>query len=112
MREIGATVGIYLDNDTLVEVDALTNEATAEVISDATVAVTLYNAVTLAEVTGQAWPATLIAVVGEAGSYRAVMDKTVEVVEGEFYTARVTAATTGGIDASWDVTLFAARRAA
>ena len=97
---------LYLGNDYLVSIPALTDSAGAP-ITDASVEATLLERDSLSPVSGISWP---IALAHEAdGNYVGIIDKAVGVVKNEKYVLRITA-TAGTADAQWDRELFCAWR--
>lgn len=79
---------IYIDNNSLVTLTALTNCATGAVDTTATVTVTLKDSAGV-DVPGQTWPATMAHVSG--GTYRATLDADLELAADHIYMAHVDA---------------------
>lgn len=80
----------YLNNDNIIELEGLKNDATGAFINDATVTVTLKDEAG-AEVSGQTWPTTLLYVAASDGVYRATLQDVLSLTEKERYFAEVSA---------------------
>lgn len=94
---------LEIGNDHRVSVKDLT-DYDGTVLTAATVEATLLEDDGMTEATGVAWPVTLIH--EGAGTYRAIIDKAVDLIRGDIYILRVVA-TQGGINAEWDISLKA-----
>ncbi len=83
---------ILFKNSMLLELQDLTNSKTQAVITSATVTVTLKDS-TGAEVAGETWPLAMGHVSG--GTYDATLLDTLVLVNGDQYTAEITAVDAG-----------------
>lgn len=97
---------VYLDNDNLVEMDALTNSATGAYINNATVTLTAIRNAAGATVSGETFPKTMSYVAASNGKYQVAVDKAMVLVAGQAYTA-VIDAVSSGIDGHWELPLVA-----
>ena len=104
------TYTCYVDNDTVVELDALKNAALDSFINNATVSLTVVTAAG-AEVGGQSWPVTMLYVADSDGRYRGTIDAGAAITEGNVYTAQITVSS-GGLDGYWELALSATARTA
>lgn len=77
----------YVDNDNVVTLDELTDEA-GDYVNDATVEATLFD-LDGDEVTGVTWPITLSYVAASDGLYRGVAGDVAAVADGAEYDVRV-----------------------
>lgn len=100
---------LYIDNDTILDLDGLKNELTGAFVNDATVTVTLTNSAGVA-VGGEVWPKTLAYVAGSEGSYRATLPDTLSLTNGGRYEAAITADAGAGLRASWVIACVARTR--
>lgn len=80
---------IYFENDNLIEVTDVKNVATDAYINDADVTLTLYDAATMEEITGQTWPLALTYVTGSDGDYRGTINDDIGVAEFQALKAEV-----------------------
>lgn len=90
---------VYLLNNNVIELQALTNSATDVVDVAATVTVTLKDKAGTA-VTGQVWPAVMSHV--SAGLYRATLDADLDLSANRDYVAWIDATGTGGEVGHWE----------
>ena len=97
---------LWVGNDTVLELLELTDVIAAVVQSDATVAVTLKDTAGVA-VAGQVWPATMSAISGTAGGYRATLSADLEVTHANRYVADIAVQTSGGITGRWQAPVIA-----
>jgi len=97
---------IFIDNDNVIET-TIVNSVTGLPINDATVQVTLYDS-DGGEVTGQAWPTTMVYAPTSDGIYRASLKAELQLVQAEKYTAVVTIETSDSITAKKTCRLQAA----
>lgn len=106
-----AGLAIYVDNDNVLQLDALTDAVTGSYINDATVTVTVRvgESSTDTAVSGITWPVTLAYVAASNGKYQAVIDKAIVIVEPTKYYAHITA-TSGTTDGKWVIQLLARLR--
>ena len=100
---------VFVGNDTVLEYGGLRDGITFQVITDATLEVTI-NDLAGDPVAGITWPVTLIPVADTDGVYRAVMDKAVAVVAGTDYRAELTIAASGSRDGAFSIPFTAKRR--
>lgn len=63
-------------------------------------------------VSGQTFPITLSYIVATDGNYQATLENTLSMVEGSIYTATISATSSGGLYAEWDLQLTATKRLA
>ena len=96
---------IYISNDNLLTLDALTNTADSSFINDATVTVTLVDS-TGTEVTGETWPLAMSYVSSSNGKYQATLTDSLSLSKGT-YTAQITANGGAGLLGYWEITLRA-----
>ena len=101
------TSSIYLGNNTVVELQSLTNSATNVVDTAATVTCTVKDRAGVA-VSGHTWPVSMPHV--SAGTYRAVLDSDLGIVKGRSYTVEVDAVGTGGEVGHWECVVVAGAR--
>jgi hypothetical protein len=87
---------VFVDNDNLVTVDAVQDEATGDYINDATVELTLLDA-DGDEATGETWPIALAYVASSDGKYQGTIESAVDILSGKRYTARIDISATGGL---------------
>lgn len=99
---------VYIGNDNYIEVDGLKDKATDAYINDATVACTLKDSGGN-NVTGQSWPLTLSYVASSNGKYRGLLDNALVLTARKMYTAHITVVG-GGLDAAWELPVFAMTR--
>lgn len=71
---------VYIGNDNLLTVDALTNAATGAYVNNATVTATLKDA-DGTNVSGQTWPLSLAYVSGSNGKYQGVLEDGLDLTE-------------------------------
>lgn len=101
---------LYINNNNVIELQALTNTATGLVDNGATVTVALQDADGNA-VVGQDWPASMSYVSGSEGNYRATLDSDLVMTPGRIYTAVVLVSGSGsGEVARWDAEFRAKTR--
>ena len=75
MSRIDDPYTLLLANTNLLEVDGLTNEVTGEFINNASISATLTN-MSGVQVSGQTWPVNLTYIPNSKGSYRCVLQHT------------------------------------
>lgn len=78
---------VYRQNDNLLELTGLINEATGAAINDAQVSARLVDAKGV-DIPGQGWPLTLEFVVGSDGDYRGMLESALQ-LDGRLVTAIV-----------------------
>jgi hypothetical protein len=96
---------LYAESDHTIEIPALTNGATGEVVTGANVVVTLYRSKTQ-EVAGQVWPTQMVEDVGQPGRYAATLSSELEVEPGQLIIAKVAADDGPGLKRVWSVNLL------
>lgn len=101
---------LYLDNDSVLEVDRLKNELTGAFLSDATVTVTLVEKSSGEPVAGETWPKPMDYVADSSGLYRATLPYTLALAAGARYDAVITADGGDGLRARWSVECVGRRR--
>ena len=104
-------MNLYMDNDNLLSVTGLKNASSGSYMNDATVTATLVDS-TGTTVTGQTFPVTLSYVADTDGNYQATLDDALSLTEGSVYTATISATTSSGLTASWEVAMKAIKRTA
>lgn len=102
---------IYLSNDNLLSIEGLKNSSSGSYMNDATVTTTLKDSGGTA-VSGQTFPISLNYIAATNGNYQATLENTLNMVEGSIYTATITATSSGGLYAEWDLQLTATKRLA
>jgi hypothetical protein len=102
---------IYLNNDNLLSVAGLKNASSGSFMNDATVTATLKDSAS-AVVTGQTFPLTLAYMAGTDGNYQATLQDTLNITENTIYTAEITATSSSGLVAKWNMELKATKRTA
>lgn len=99
---------IYIENDNLLQLNGLKNEATGAYVNDAVVTGRLKDE-TGADVSGQSWPVTLQYVAASNGNYRVTLEETLSLVVGKKYVAEVTAVG-NGLNAKFKTQFIAVER--
>lgn len=89
------------NNDMLIELSGLINQADSSFINDATVQATLKD-LNGVDVPGITWPVTL-PFSGTDGIYRATVDKAASIDDNTGYKLFVTATSPGGLDGDWTI---------
>jgi hypothetical protein len=100
---------LHVGNDAILEVQNLKNELSGASLNAATVTVTLVDA-DGEQVTGDTWPKTMAYVAGSNGTYRCTLVYGLGLVDGERYTAQITANAGAGLRAVWDMECVARPR--
>ena len=102
---------IYIDNNNVIELQALTKSVTGALDGSATVTVTVKDKAGTS-VTGQTWPAAMAVVAGSptTGTYRATLDADLALTANREYVAHITATGSGGEIGKWEFPLVAAKR--
>jgi hypothetical protein len=98
---------LYIDNTGVVELQSLTSTLTGEADTAATVTCTVKDLQGNA-VTGQSWPATMAHV--SAGTYRAILDDGIGILEYRPYVIEVNATGSGGGVGKWQCQVTATKR--
>lgn len=101
---MSATRVLYVGNTNYVELDALTNEVTGVVITDASVTLRLKDAAG-ADVAGETWPLVLTHVAD--GLYRCYLVSTLPLVADAKYTGEVVAIAGGSLVGKWSLDFVA-----
>lgn len=96
---------ILVENDNVVELDGLRNPVTGAFLNAATVDITITDSAGV-EVAGETWPLSIPFVSGSDGIYRVVLDKVIEFIAGQRYTAVINARESG-LDAKWTLVYIA-----
>jgi hypothetical protein len=96
---------LYAESDHTIEIPALTNGATGEVVSGADVVVTLYRSKTQ-EVAGQVWPTQMVEDVGQPGRYYATLSAELDLLFGQVLLAKVVATDSAFRKRTWQVSLI------
>lgn len=91
---------LYINNDSVLQVEALRDEIAGTFLNGATVNVTLRDAFG-ASVTGGTWPIQMAYVTGSDGTYRATLPYTLALAVNGRYTAVVTVDAGLGLHAEW-----------
>jgi hypothetical protein len=101
---MSATVGYLLaDTDHVIEIPALSNGLTDEVVAGATVTVTVLDS-DGAEVSGQSWPTAMAE--DDPGQYYATLSAAMDVTVGATYKAKVIADAGTGLKRTWYLPLL------
>lgn len=100
---------LYVDNDNLLEVRNLRDELTGNYITDADVAVTLFDEGGT-EVSGDTFPKPLDYVADSKGVYRVVLPYTLDLVVDGRYTAEVVVDAGSGRQGMWPLEMVARAR--
>lgn len=100
-------LSLYIGNNCVLELQALTNVVTATADTAATVTVTLQDRFG-SEVAGQVWPATMGHTAN--GTYQAVLDHDLDIQENTTYVAVIDAVGSGGEIAHWEIPVRAVDR--
>jgi len=98
---------IYIDNNNVAELRALTNSVTEVPDTGAAVEVTIKDAAGT-EVPGQSWPAVMTH--AAAATYRVTLDHGLVLVPNGVYTAFVDAIGSGGEVGHWEITVIGRTR--
>ena len=80
----------YRANDNLIELVGLIDAVTGDYINNATVAVTLTNEATGAQVAGETWPLSMPYVATSNGDYRGVLQNSLTVAQNAVLKAVIT----------------------
>ena len=104
-------MNLYIDNDNLLSVTGLKNASSGSYMNDATVTATLADLDGNA-VSGQTFPVTLSYVADTDGNYQATLEDALSLTEGSVYKATISATTSSGLTASWEVAMKAIKRKA
>ena len=91
---------LYVGNDTTVEMAGLRNRDSGDVLSSATVSVTLLDSAGLA-VSGASWPQMMAPVVDSPGVFRATLPASLALVANAEYVAALSASDISGVSAAW-----------
>ncbi len=100
---------LYVGNDTLLELEHLSDEAGGAVVNNATVTVTLRDPSGNA-VGGETWPLAMPYVASTNGCYRTTLADTLGVVAGTRYSAEIIADAGAGKRGRWKTDLIAKER--
>lgn len=100
---------IYIENDNLVELDELKDNADDSYVNDATVTVTLQEPGGT-EVSGQTWPATMSYVASSDGKYQGTLEDDVSLIAGQPYNAIINVTASDDRIAKWTVECIARER--
>jgi hypothetical protein len=101
---------LYIGNDHVVELRGLKDATTGAFLNAATCTVTLIDDQTGLNVAGETWPLAMAYVTASNGVYRATLADTLTLVDGQRYTARISANGGAGKQARWDTPCFARLR--
>jgi hypothetical protein len=102
---------IYLSNDNLLSIEGLRNASSGSYMNDATSTATLKDADGNV-VTGQTFPVTMTYMSGTNGNYQATLENTLSMTPNAKYTATISATSSSGLYAEWDMELTATKRTA
>ncbi len=102
---------IYLNNDNLLSIEALKNASSGSFMNDATVTATLKDS-SGNTVSGQTFPLTLSYMADTDGNYQATLSDSLNIIESTIYTAEITATSSSGLVAKWNMELTATKRTA
>ena len=101
------TLRAFVATDNVLEVGGLLNGVTAAYANAATVAVTLTNADTGAQVAGATWPLALAYTSASNGVYTVTLPDTLSLVDGQRYLATITADAGAGLYKTWVLGVYA-----
>lgn len=90
----------FHQNDNLLEVLGLKDEAAGSFLNGATVAVTVAD-LKGNQVSGETWPLVMAFVAGSNGDYRATLKESLGFASGQEYVADITADGGAGLKARW-----------
>jgi hypothetical protein len=90
----------FHQNDNLLEVFGLKDEAAGTFLNSATVTVTVTDLKSV-QVTGETWPLAMAFVAGSNGDYRATLKDTLGFTAGQEYVADIIADGGTGLKARW-----------
>lgn len=99
---------LYLDNSNVIELRDLTNSVTGAADTGASVQVTITDASGI-ELSGETWPVLMAHAF--AGTYRATLSSSINLVAGRYYRAVVEATGSGSEVGKWTCNVVAASRA-
>ena len=102
---------IYLSNDNLLSVANLRNSSSGSFMNDATVTATLKDTGGT-NVSGQTFPVTLSYIAESDGNYQTTLENTLVMTEDTTYITTITATSSSGLYAEWEMTLTAKKRTA
>lgn len=94
---------LFLDNDNIVRLSGLFDNALDEYVTDAVVKITIYD-LNDVPLTGATWPITLVPDSVKPGDYFAVIPKEIPFVDKQKYMGEVIAE--GGINAQWSIEIY------
>jgi hypothetical protein len=100
---------LYLGNDTVLQLDALQNDVSGEYLDHAEVLVTLTDDQGN-EISGAAWPKSMVHVAGTRGMYRVTLPYSLDLVTGRRYTALLAVDAGPGLHAEWELECVARSR--
>jgi hypothetical protein len=100
---------LHINNDTTVTLTALTDTTASTPLNSATVTFDLVDTVTGTQVTGMTFPATMTYVATTSGDYTLVLEQSLDLTTGNKYTGTITASS-GTLDAKWDIDFVAQKR--
>lgn len=100
----------FIDNNNLIKLTGLRDAANALYLNGASVSVTMLDAATDAEITGQTWPLTMDYVASSSGTYQATLDYDLVVSPGQSLVAKVVANAGEGLRLSLRVPVTAKYR--
>lgn len=100
---------IPVDNDILLKITALMNQADSQYVNDASVTVTIKDRLGV-NVAGVSWPQPMNYVDGSNGDYIVTIDRVAEFIDGVGYIAYIDISTPGGNDAHFECDLGAETR--
>ena len=101
----------YIDNDNLIELTGLRDAANNLYLSGVAVQLTMVDAATDVDISGQSWPATMSYVAGSDGDYQLTLEYDLDVTEGQTLLAKVVADAGSGLRMSLRVPVLALYRA-
>lgn len=93
---------IYISSDNIIEVTGVLNVPAGTYINNASVTVTLVDATTGVEVTGQTWPLALSYVSGSNGDYRGTLTDSMVLSNSQELIAKVTVDGGAGLKRYWE----------
>jgi hypothetical protein len=100
----------FIDNDNLIKLTGLQDAANNIYLNAASVTVTIVDATTESEISGQTWPTTMTYVSGSNGDYQATLEFDLVVIDTQSLRADIVADAGAGLRLSLRVPVVAAYR--
>ena len=100
---------IYLNNDNLLSVSGLKNASSGSYMNNATITATIKDSGGV-NVSGQTFPVTLTYLADSDGNYHATLENTLSMADGTIYKATISATSSSGLYAEWEMEIKATKR--